>query len=64
MKELTESEIKALAWAPGDRFGLVNKENRELEVTSMSEYYCKSILAKIRQGHPRYGKLQLVKRPV
>lgn len=60
---MTEKEIKELPWAPGEKYGLVNIETKQLDFTSKFESWPKSVLSKIREGHPMYGKLELVERP-
>jgi hypothetical protein len=63
MSKLTEREIRELSWREGEKYGLVNTETKVLDSTSKFEEFPKNVLSKIREGHPLYGKLELVNRP-
>lgn len=63
MDELTADEIASLPWNPGEKYALVNRENKSMEYASDSKEWLEGTLQRMTPKHPVYAKLQLVERP-
>jgi hypothetical protein len=62
MNKLTQQEIDALPWNPGEKFALVDKETKSLSYTFSTEEQLKEVLDLMGVYHPLYKKLQVCKR--
>lgn len=63
MKNLTKKEIALLPWNGGEKFSLVNREDKSMVYSAEDEETLKAALVTMTQKHPLYYKLQLVQRP-